>query len=200
MEHNGCLPCAEKPVIGFILSLFCGVPVFIHSVSSVLIVSCRLSLYFSSSLSRRSYAFLFSPPPHEGHIRRGSHSWSIRRTHFVLQEYVKYVVSNFCCLVLSRTLCEMINIIWNKQYPDFRLATLCRWGLQSTETFRSVRYVTDVSGPYWLHLQVLSTPQTILLGPLDPWKWDRYVVPKRRARTTDLRRATSQKSQDLKRR
>lgn len=153
MEHNGCLPCAETPVIGFILSRFCGVPVFTHSVGDVLIVSCHLRLYFSSSLFHRRYAFFFSPP-HEGHTRRGSHSWSIRRINFILQEYLKYIGSNFCCfLVLSRTLCGMINIIGNKLHPDFRPPTLCRWGLHSSETFRSVRYVTDVSGPYRLHLQ-----------------------------------------------
>ena len=106
----------------------------------------------------------------------------------------------FIGLVLSRTLCGKINITGNKLRSDFRLPTLCRWGLHSSETFRGVQYVTDVSGQYRLHLQVPSTPKTILLGPLDPWRWDRYVVPKRRARTTDPRRATSQKSQDLKRR
>jgi hypothetical protein len=133
-------------------------------------------------------------------MRRRSHSWSIRRTHFILQEYLNYIGWNLCCyLVLSRTHWGMINITGNKLHPDFRLPTLCRWGLQSSEKFRGVRYVTDVSGPYRLHLQVPSTPKAILLGQIDPWEWNRYVVPKRRARTTDLRRATSQKSRDLKR-
>lgn len=155
MEYNGCLPCAEKLVIGFILSRFCGVPVFTHSVSTVLIVSSRLRLYFLSNLSRRSYAFFVSPPPspHEGHMRRRSRSWSIRRTHFILQEFLKYIGCNFCCcLVLSRTHCGMINITGNKLHPDFRLPTPCRWGLHSSETFRGVQYFTDFSGPYQLHL------------------------------------------------
>jgi hypothetical protein len=116
--------------------------------------------------------FLFSPR-HEGHTHHGSHSWSIRRIRFILQEYLKYIGSNFCCpLVLSRTLCGMINIIGNKLHPDFRPPTLCRRGFHSPETFRCVRHVTDVSGPYRLHIQLPGTPKTILLGPLDPWRWN----------------------------
>ena len=36
-----------------------------------------------------------------------------------------------------------------------------------------------------------------LLGLLDPWRWDRYVVPKRRYRTTIQRCVISQKSSYL---
>jgi hypothetical protein len=59
-----------------------------------------------------------------------------------LQDYLKYIGSYvWCCLVLSQTLCGKINITGNKMHPDFRLPTLCRWGLHSSETFRGVRYV-----------------------------------------------------------
>ena len=36
-----------------------------------------------------------------------------------------------------------------------------------------------------------------LLGFLDPWRWDRYVVPKRRYRNTTQRCVMSQKGADL---
>jgi hypothetical protein len=36
-----------------------------------------------------------------------------------------------------------------------------------------------------------------LLGFLDPWRWDRKVVPKRRQETTTIRYIISQKSEDL---
>jgi hypothetical protein len=35
------------------------------------------------------------------------------------------------------------------------------------------------------------------LGLLDPWRWDREVVPKRRYRTTTVRCVISQESADL---
>ena len=45
-------------------------------------------------------------------------------------------------------------------------------------------------------LCTLSVPD-ILLGLLGPWRWKRFVVPKRRYLTTYLPCVTSQKSEDL---
>ena len=130
-------------------------------------------------------------------MRRGSHSWSIHRTNFILQEYFKYV--SCCCLVLSRTLCGMINIIGNKLHPDFRLPTPGRWGLHSSETFWGLRYVRTFRDHIGYIFKCQALQKQCFLDRLT-LENGTYVVPKRRALATDLRRTTSQKSQDLKRR
>ena len=195
MERKGCLPCAEKPVIGFILSRFFGVPFFsTRSLSSVLIVSCCLRLYFSSSLSRRSFE-IFVPLPlratRPADLILGRYADQISYCNSILNTWADIVVT---VLVLSRKLHEMINVVGNKLHWDLRLPPVCVWGLHSSPTFRGVPWYVNgrfgtTSG---LHLQLSSTPRTDLVGPLGPWRWDRYVVPKRRT--------VSQKSQDLKRR
>ena len=55
----------------------------------------------------------------------------------------------------------------------------------------------DVSGRHRSHQQESSSARRILVGLFEPWRWDWYVVPKRRYQTTNLRRITSQKSEGL---
>jgi hypothetical protein len=64
---------------------------------------------------------------------------------------------------------------------------------------RDIARHTFVTG-YWFG----ATHRSYLRGTgnlkslLDPWRWDWHVAPKRRLLTTDIHRATSQKSGDLK--
>jgi hypothetical protein len=57
------------------------------------------------------------------------------------------------------------------------------------ELYALLGYYTALSGSY--------KGQEVLLGFLDPWRWDRQVVPKRWYRTTTQRCVISQKRADL---
>jgi hypothetical protein len=66
--------------------------------------------------------------------------------------------------------------------------------LPSSEILRGVRWLkTDVSG---LHIVPIFKGQVVHeKGQLDPWRWDRQVVPKRRFQST-LRRVITQQTEE----
>jgi hypothetical protein len=87
--------------------------------------------------------------------------------------------------------CRVTNhegwILFNQ---DFRLPPRCWWALHSSGILR---------GAVWQFFTDVSVPSSRIKGPrrkglLTPWRWDRYLVPKRRQRNTTRRRVISQKS------
>jgi hypothetical protein len=71
------------------------------------------------------------------------------------------------------------------------------WDLRSSGILRRFDrwFCTDVSGqPIRPISRVMKSKKKALLGLHDPWRWDQWVVPRRRYRTTTQRWVISQKS------
>jgi hypothetical protein len=96
---------------------------------------------------------------------------------------------------MTKSQCWRFYRFYSNEYPVRyrRLPLQFTWSLSSGMLHSVGWFCTDVSG---LRIGLMSKKK-LLLGHLDPWRRDRYVVPKRRCET-NLRCVTSQKTTQFK--
>jgi hypothetical protein len=73
---------------------------------------------------------------------------------------------------------------------DFRLQPRCKWGLCSSGMLRSLKWWLPTFRDGGVHHSCITAYMIIpgiRFGPLDPWRWERRVVPKRRSLNTITR-------------
>jgi hypothetical protein len=83
------------------------------------------------------------------------------------------------CSVLHK--CTVTVILWAYEdvyLCDFRLLPRCRWDVRSSGVLRGVEWLFCTTFRRNCQYQLRC-----LFGLLDPWKWERYVLLKRRYRT-----------------